>query len=67
MKRVVRSSIDTDQKIRFVKSVKVKVDELLTALDAAAHYTNGEIDDIVGKDFYDRLLDAQENLDDVIQ
>ena len=51
MKRVVRSSIDTDQKMRFVKSVKVKVDELLTALNAAAHYTNGEIDDIVGKDF----------------
>lgn len=67
MKRVVRSSIDTDQKMRFVKSVKVKVDELLTALNAAAHYTHGEIDDIVGKDFYDRLLDAQENLDDVIQ
>ena len=64
MKRVIRAGIDTDQKLRFVKSVKIKVDELLTSLDAAAHYTHGEIDDIVGHDFYDRLLDAQENLDE---
>lgn len=62
MKRVVKSSIDTSQKKRFVNSVSIKVDELITALDAAAHYTNGEIDDIVGKDFYDRLLDAKYDL-----
>lgn len=62
MKRVVRSSIDTDQKKRFVKNVYIKIDELLTSLDAAAHYTNGEIDDILGKDFYDRLLDAKYDL-----
>lgn len=63
MKRVVKSSIDTSQKKRFVNSVSIKVDELITALDAAAHYTNGEIDDIVGHDFYDRLLDAKDDLE----
>lgn len=62
MKKVIRSSIDTAQKKRFVKSVYIKLDELITSLDAAAHYTNGEIDDILGKDFYDSLLDAKHDL-----
>lgn len=61
MKRVIKASTNSND--RYMRSVLTKINELINSLNATANYTHGLIDDIVGKDFYERLMTAEADLD----
>lgn len=61
MKRVVKCSNNRNE--RYMRSVLTKINELINSLNATANYTHGVIDHIVGKDFYERLMTAEADLD----